>query len=780
MNIVKRNLLCMIAVFLCAALVLAGCQPATSHTHSFTVMKTEAAFMHKAASCTEQAVYYYSCECGERGSQTFADGEFATHAFTEKIATLAYLSAEATTRSAAKYYYACAACKACGTETFEQGEPLQDLPDSVGFMNYDHSILLDGELADGTYTIKYEDDAGALQEYADVCKLTAGDTYTGLIAQNTAPKNATKFGVYNASGVRVGSVAFAASYDKDLGNKLYSFGAISDTHIGYKTAEDDLKKALTYFDKDDSIAFIANCGDLATGGTDGNLTTYKTIVSGYTTKPVYEIAGNHEASRGYLAMDGLKEYTGEDLYYCFTYGNDVYIMIGMYDVHAGEQFSEEELRWLYETLETNRDKRCFVFMHLNPRDGSGDAVDLDLEGDMLSNNRGETFYNLMAHYTNVTWFHGHTHQEFKIQEANAMNTYDNVLGSHSVHIPSLSVPRIVEEDAIAENTAASEGYIVDVYENAVVLRGRDFVSGKFLPIATYCLDTAVETVAENTFRDNAQNIVNANSNALKEADTWYQSSINRSVISKIAITDAAPKFYSECWDASISGNGLIMAYRDGGELFLVCEEDGFYANKNSQKLFAGFTNLKEITGLEKINTANVTDITSAFENCRGLKEIDLSAFNFQYIRNLRAVFKGCTSLTEVKLPQNLGTNAVGSNMYILQSLFEECKSLKTVDMSALSGRWANISNMFKDCTALEEVNFGSLQITAAANTFYNCKALTTANLDGVDFSACDTMLQMFKGCENLRLDCSAWDTTNCDDLTGFNEGAPNVTPPIVN
>jgi len=656
---------------------------------------------------------------------------------------------------------------------------MPDLPDSVGFMNYDYALTLDSTLPADTYTLKYEDEMGALSEYANICSLEAGQTYSGLIAQNAAPQTATKIGVYNASGTRVGSIALVTSFRKDLGDKLYSFGAISDTHIGYDTAEDDLENALSYFDKDASIAFVANCGDLATGGADANLHTYKSIVERYS-KPVYEIAGNHEANRGYLAMDGLKAFTGEDLYYSFTQGNDVYIMVGMYDVHAGEQFSEEELKWLYETLEANRDKRCFVFMHLNPRDGSGDAVNLDLEGDMLSNNRGETFYSLMDHYENVIWFHGHTHEKFEAQELAAMNTYDNVLGSHSVHIPSLSVPRDTEGMVLTDDTAASEGYVVDVYENAIVLRGRDFVGGKFLPVATFCLDTTIKTVAADAYKDDAQNIINANSNILKEADTWYESSISKSAISRIIIgEDVAPKYYSECWDASISGNGRIMVYRDGTELYIVCGADGILANKNSQKLFAGFTGLNEIVGLEKINTKNVVEFTSAFENCKKLKELDISSFDLKYVINLRGVFKGCASLTSVILPENIGISATGGNIYILQGLFEECKALTSVDVSMLLNKPANISNIFKDCIALEKVTFGEMQVTAAANAFYNCGKLKTIDLHNVDFSACDTMLQMFQGCASLTLDCSEWDTTKCEDITNFNNGAPGVTPPIM-
>ena len=55
----------------------------------------------------------------------------------------------------------------------------------------------------------------------------------------------------------------------------------------------------------------------------------------------------------------------------------------------------------------------------------------------------------------------------------------------------------------------SLGYLVDVYEDCVVLRARDFgvvgnntmINPQWLPIATYKIDTTIQSVEENTFVD---------------------------------------------------------------------------------------------------------------------------------------------------------------------------------------------------------------------------------------------------------------------------------------
>ena len=45
------------------------------HTHSFTAEVVSDKYLASRATCTEKAKYYYSCECGEKGTTTFTCGE---------------------------------------------------------------------------------------------------------------------------------------------------------------------------------------------------------------------------------------------------------------------------------------------------------------------------------------------------------------------------------------------------------------------------------------------------------------------------------------------------------------------------------------------------------------------------------------------------------------------------------------------------------------------------------------------------------------------------------
>lgn len=331
--------------------------------------------------------------------------------------------------------------------------------------------------------------------------------YRKFNSHNVAPLNTRRIGIYDSNGNRVGQIPLGSLTPPTQGQKQYSFGALADVHIVYDTAESDFQKALTYLNNDADVAFTCICGDLTDKGTADQLSKYKAVVDGYSPNtPVYAIAGNHEAYATQPTL--LEQYTGEPLYYSFERGNDVFIMVGIVSGTEGSLFASGELQWLYETLEANRNKRCFLFQHVPPIEGCGDVLALYPYTKLTSNTESVAFKNLLKHYKNVLFFHGHTHMKYRLQEYGEFANYDDVFGCHSIHIPSLSVPRDdANEDGTYETVYAdSEGYVVDVYENGIHLRGRDFVKGEFLPIASYWLDTTLQTIPAGTYTDSTGTI----------------------------------------------------------------------------------------------------------------------------------------------------------------------------------------------------------------------------------------------------------------------------------
>lgn len=344
---------------------------------------------------------------------------------------------------------------------------------------------------------------------------------THFISQNVAPYKAHRIGVYDKRGKRKGYIPInKLVLPNNIGKKLYAFGAVSDIHLGATTANADFQEALAYFNNTEDVAFTCVCGDMTNTGTEAEWLNYKHYVDTYSPDtPVYAIAGNHDATDKYnggasaltLTNDGIKPYTGNPLFYTFSHGDDLFVMMGMrrwdYGQANADPFSVEELQWLYNTLEANRDKRCFVFQHALRFDGCGNPYpSVVVTNDLLYSTQGKVFKSIVSHYPNVIWFHGHSHTAFDSQEDNDIANYDNLFGCHSVHIPSLAMPREYEESAYVAKYSESEGYVVDVYENHIVLRGRDFANKKFLPIATYCIGTSFTPVQAGTYTDSTGTI----------------------------------------------------------------------------------------------------------------------------------------------------------------------------------------------------------------------------------------------------------------------------------
>ena len=340
-------------------------------------------------------------------------------------------------------------------------------------------------------------------------------TYPNFIPENTAPQGAKHIGVYDSNNKRVLGITLGNLKLPNVGEKLYSFGLLSDLHLdGIGKNGTYLSEEMTFFEKQ-GCAFCCHAGDMTNIGFWYNKTDtemyllqmaeYKSVIESHPNLPMYGICGNHESYNKSIMenLTELKEYTGRDLYYTYIHGNDVFIFIGQPGgtVYVRKEEWIKELQWLYETLEANRDKRCFVFEHLTLSDDSGNPENIhnaywyELEA---------TLVNIMKHYKNAILFHGHAHLDFKEQEKYSYANYSTKKGFKSIGLPSSSGCRVSVDGKLQKNDANLRGgYIVDVYENYVVLKGYYFETLEVVPIAQYCIDTKLLNVEANTFKDSS-------------------------------------------------------------------------------------------------------------------------------------------------------------------------------------------------------------------------------------------------------------------------------------
>lgn len=351
---------------------------------------------------------------------------------------------------------------------------------------------------------------------------------TNFIPQNKAPNNESYIGVYDGESL-VGRVKVNGLKMPDLGNKLYSFGALSDVHVTYgDLARSRFTNAIKFLTDEEKVVFTCIAGDLTSSGTADQFRSYisateeaKSLCT--RTAVIHDTTGNHDVEQGNATIsylqeyaDGKEPYASRELYYSFMQGDDLFVMFGMtgWPGKNGNSilFSDESMVWLENLLDVNKDRRIFLFEHCPyfatangvVSEGVGALVGLPPPTGNYISSRDHAFMRLMNENPNVIWFHGHTHMPFYRQADYSGLNYAPDLG---VHIPSSATGRIQNADGGWENNnAESWGYVVDVYENHIVLRGRDLANGKFVPIASFCLDTTPQTVEANTFTDSTGTI----------------------------------------------------------------------------------------------------------------------------------------------------------------------------------------------------------------------------------------------------------------------------------
>ena len=288
---------------------------------------------------------------------------------------------------------------------------------------------------------------------------------------------------------------------------------------------------------------------------------------------------------------------------------------------------------------------------------------------------------------------------------------------------------------------------------------------------------------------------------LAEGYSWYKGSTAKSTITAIEIKDSYTPSGTptESWNADVDNSGSIKAYVEGTKLTIAGNGAGkIMANADSTSAFScdiyayepdPFASVTAISGLDKLDTSNVTDMATMFLGCSSLTSLDLSGFNTSKVTNMGNMFGGCSSLTRLDLSgfdtskvTNMGSmfgscealtslDVSGwntSNVTTMQQMFYYCKAMVSLDLSGWNtSNVTTMQSMFWCCSKLTSVDvsgFNTSNVTDMEYMFNYCEALTSLDLSGWNTSNVTTMRQMFRNCKAL---------TSVGDLSGFNTS--NVT-----
>lgn len=249
------------------------------------------------------------------------------------------------------------------------------------------------------------------------------------------------------------------------GAKKIKFAVLSDIHIytdTTKSANVCFTNALNNIKNMGDVDFIAITGDIVRYDFANEIITYKNTISSCTI-PIYEVAGNHDATTGDsgLNLTAWKNATGQDPHYEIINNNEVFLFLSQRYWDGANLLSDEDKTWLNQKLEEYKTKpRVFLFFHqyLGNCEGFG-LRNGTVNNSVLTDDLETYFTNIASEYKNVIWFSGHSHTRFRYA-----TDYPNVLAYNKngefctmIHTPSL--------------VDTNEYHVVTVYDNLVEIQG---------------------------------------------------------------------------------------------------------------------------------------------------------------------------------------------------------------------------------------------------------------------------------------------------------------------
>lgn len=205
---------------------------------------------------------------------------------------------------------------------------------------------------------------------------------------------------------------------------------------------------------------------MATGNHDVRLRLYSQTVNRFT---------NFTNDMNALANDGIKI---DALSYTADVNGYKFIVLGTDRTEFEEAyFTQETLDWFDNELAdyATDGQPVFVVLHqplfandhgLPQAWGSGKSPGKGTVGE-----NGQQLYDIMNKYDNVFMLSGHLHAGLKLCQS-----YQEIGAIHSLNLPSVGIT-----NADGDYNNAGTGYIIEIYDDSVVFKARDFVLGQYLP-----------------------------------------------------------------------------------------------------------------------------------------------------------------------------------------------------------------------------------------------------------------------------------------------------------
>lgn len=395
------------------------------------------------------------------------------------------------------------------------------IPSAPISMKYKLSNINDG-LADGTLEITFGDnycaeevvlfwanDKGILPDYTSLAPFAVTQKHTvfKMYSNTLIPAQATKLIAYGKNSLGLSETYCEINLPK---NCQYNFDgkvnsefqvvsdihiAVADTHLASADAKELHDKHFLDMCKDIVVNSPASdgvfvVGDIANSGRDYEWRHAAELISSVANLPKFYFSiGNHDLygaeSYSALLQTFLTYATADSVYYEKTVNGYHHLFLGSESKSNGlyADLSQNQLEWfdnrLQELTSLHPDRPVFVYLHQSLYDTIAGSFEGQGWDGIVQNDQ---FRAIVAKYPQIYMFNGHSHWD--------MNTRG------SMHDKSDGLPNIFNTASVAylwssfyiptgEYMRGSQGYYVKIYDGKVLVLGRDFENGKWIPSACF-------------------------------------------------------------------------------------------------------------------------------------------------------------------------------------------------------------------------------------------------------------------------------------------------------
>ena len=279
----------------------------------------------------------------------------------------------------------------------------------------------------------------------------------------------------------------------------------------------------------------------------------------------------------------------------------------------------------------------------------------------------------------------------------------------------------------------------------------------------------------------------------------YESSTNTLTFKK-NVGEILPK--NSAWVEDKQTVATINKNLGNGTIVHIVFDKSFrtYTPTSLCRFFYNLTKLKTITGLEYLNTWNVTDMGYMFYGCSALTSLDVTHFNTAKVTNMSYMFASCVALTSLDVTKFKTANVTNmSGMFFscktltsldvskfntvnvtnMLQMFDGCSKLTSLDVSKFNTvNVTNMSSMFSMCklTSLDVTNFNTEKVTNMGAMFFKCSQLTSLDVTNFNTEKVTIMRGMFSGCVLLTsLDVTKFNTEKVTNMNRMFSGCKALT-----